>query len=67
MADRTPRHVRYEESVHVRITPQHRRKLLALSKRIGQPGNLSASLRWMLDQDAAQTVDTQRRGGPDHE
>jgi hypothetical protein len=36
--------------VGVRVEPSQLRKLIALSVQAGEPGNISAGLRWALDQ-----------------
>jgi hypothetical protein len=36
--------------VGVRLDPEQQRKLLLLSVKAGEPGNMSAGLRWALDQ-----------------
>jgi hypothetical protein len=36
--------------IGVRIEPEQQRKLILLSVKAGQPGNMSAGLRWALDQ-----------------
>lgn len=39
--------------VGVRLEPEQQRKLIVFSVRAGEPGNVSAGLRWALDQAAA--------------
>ena len=36
--------------VGVRLEPEQRRKLILLSRQAGEPGNMSAGLRWALEQ-----------------
>ena len=36
--------------VGVRVEPEQQRKLILLSVRAGEPGNMSAGLRWALEQ-----------------
>lgn len=36
--------------VGVRVEPEQQRKLILLSVTAGEPGNMSAGLRWALDQ-----------------
>ena len=36
--------------VGVRVEPEQQRKLIQLSVRAGEPGNMSAGLRWALEQ-----------------
>lgn len=38
------------EFIGLRTTPEQRRKLLKLAEQAGKPGNMSAGLRWWLDQ-----------------
>ena len=39
--------------VGVRLEPEQQRKLIVFSVRAGEPGNVSAGLRWALEQAAA--------------
>ena len=36
--------------VGIRLEPEQQRKLILLSVQAGEPGNMSAGLRWWLDQ-----------------
>ena len=36
--------------IGVRVEPEQQRKLILLSVRAGEPGNMSAGLRWALEQ-----------------
>ena len=36
--------------VGVRVEPEQQRKLILLSVRAGEPGNMSAGLRWAIEQ-----------------
>jgi hypothetical protein len=38
------------EFIGLRTTPEQRRKLIKLAQMAGKPGNMSAGLRWWLDQ-----------------
>ena len=38
------------EFLGVRISPEQRRKLQKLARYIGEPGNMSASVRFLVDQ-----------------
>ena len=35
--------------VGVRLAPEQQRKLIVLSLQAGEPGNMSAALRWLVD------------------
>lgn len=61
--------------VGVRLPPELQRKLIVLSEQAGDPGNMSAGLRWALDQvrvngsiaiEAQQSIGGQQREAVQH-
>lgn len=51
--------------IGVRLEPEQQRKLIVLSLKAGEPGNMSAALRWIIDNtpmpSISELADTERQ------
>lgn len=50
--------IKKTEFIGLRVTPDQRLKLLQFAELVGEPGNMSAGLRWLVDNAPESTITT---------